>query len=124
MKKPIKVTLIIVSILVAGGLVLFIFANEFEKKIKILDCEGIYYVKVFEKPRPGYIDFSESNAEKEVAKCLCEKYIKNKDTVYKKEILKIYKMKGWRWEKYEPPKIDIDTICKYRNDIFIKQYDL
>lgn len=116
--------LIVISILVLGFLVLFIFTNDFKRKIKVLDCEGVYYAKIIEKREPGYIDFSVSNAKNDVANCLCEKYVKNKDANYKKEILKLYEEVGMKWKKYEVPKIDIDTICKHRNEIFFKMYDM
>ena len=72
----------------------------------------------------GYLDFSENNAKVDIANCLCEKYIKNKDTAYKKEIIKLYDNIGLKWEKYEKPNINADTICKYRGQIFIQAFDL
>ena len=59
------------------------------KKIKVLDCEGVDHQKLFEKPKPGYLDFSIDNAKVEIANCLCEKYMKSKDVKYKKEIFSI-----------------------------------
>ena len=88
MKKIFKILLAVISILVVGVLMLYLFTNKFERKLNILDCEGIYYKGLFEKPKPGYLDFSENNAKVDIANCLCEKYIKNKDTAYKKEIIK------------------------------------
>lgn len=123
MKKT-KIISIFLLILAFGGLVYIVLNHSFEKKIKILDCEGIYYKKLFEKPEPGYLDFSESNAKVDVANCLCEKYIKNKDTAYKKEIIKLYNDIGLKWEKYEKPNINADTLCKNRGQIFIEAFDL
>ena len=65
-----------------------------------------------------------NNAKVDIANCLCEKYIKNKDTAYKKEIIKLYDNIGLKWEKYEKPNINADTICKYRGQIFIQAFDL
>ncbi len=124
MKKSIKVILGIISVLVVGFFIKFIFTNEFKRTITILDCEGVYYKKLVEKSKPGFIDFSETNAKMDIANCLCEKYNKNKSENYKTEVLNIYKMKGWRWEKYETPKVNIDIICKYRKEVFAKSYNL
>ena len=124
MKKIFKILLAIISIVVVGVLMLYLFTNKFERKLNILDCEGIYYKGLFEKPKPGYLDFSENNAKVDIANCLCEKYIKNKDTAYKKEIIKLYDNIGLKWEKYEKPNINADTICKYRGQIFIQAFDL
>lgn len=124
MKKTFKILLAVISILIVGALMLYLFTNKFERKLNILDCEGTYNKKLFEKPGSGYLDFSESNAKVDVANCLCEKYIKNKETVYKKEIVKLYNNIGLKWKKYEKPNINADTICKYRGQIFIHAFDL
>ncbi|MFT3918166.1 hypothetical protein [Cloacibacterium sp.] len=124
MKKS-KIILLSIFTIVFGGLIYIVLNHSFERKIKVLDCEGVYHQKLFEKPKPGYLDFSQSNAKVDVANCLCEKYMKNKDTTYKKEILRFYKehFGGMRLIIKNPEK-NIDSICKYRNQIFIKMYDL
>ena len=116
----------IISILIASilliVLILFLFTYRFEEKIKILDCEANYKL---EKSKPGYLDFSESNAKVEVANCLCEKYINTKEGKYKVEILKLYNepFGGMRMIIKNPEK-NIDTICKYRNEVFTKMHDM
>ncbi len=124
MKKS-KIILLSIFTIVFGGLIYFVLNHPFERKIKVLDCEGVYHQKLFEKPKPGYLDFSIDNAKVEIANCLCEKYMKNKDTAYKKEILRFYKepFGGMRLIIKNPEK-NIDSICKYRNQIFIKMYNL
>ena len=89
MKKS-KIILLSIFTIVFGGLIYIVLNHSFERKIKVLDCEGVYHQKLFEKPKPGYLDFSQSNAKVDVANCLCEKYMKNKDTAYKKEILNLF----------------------------------
>ena len=103
---------------------LYLFTNKFERKLNILDCEGIYYKGLFEKPKPGYLDFSENNAKADVALCLCEKYIINKDSVYRKEILKLYKTNSFNMRVIKNPEKSIDSICKYRKEVFMKMYNL
>ena len=124
MKKNFKIIFGIISILVLGGFLLFIFTNEFKRTINVGDCEGIYYKKLFEKPNKGYLEMAEINAKNDIGNCLCEKYERRKDPIYKKEILKIYHDVGMKWEKHEKPKINIDSICKYRNEIFFRMYDM
>ncbi len=123
--KNYKIISLALIIVVFGGLIYFVLNHQFERKIKILDCEGVYYKGLFEKPKPGYLDFAESNAKVDVAICLCEKYIKNKDSLHKKEILKLYNepFGGIRLIMKNPLK-NIDSICKYRNQVFTKMYNL
>lgn len=123
MKKS-KIILLTIFTIVFGGLIYFVLNQPFERKIKVLDCEGVYYKKLFEKPEPGYLDFSESNAKADVAICLCEKYIKNKDSVYRKEILKLYKTNSFNMRVIKNPEKNIDSICKYREEVFMKMYNL
>ena len=123
MKKSKLITLVFL-ILTFVGLGYFILNYRFERKIKVLDCEGVYHKKLFEKPEPGYLDFSESNAKADVAICLCEKYIKNKDSVYRKEILKLYKTNSFNMRVIKNPEKNIDSICKYREEVFMKMYNL
>lgn len=123
MKKSriIKVSLGIIGLWI---LIFFIFTYKFEKKLKILDCESTYSEKLFEKPEPGYLNFSESNAKNMVALCLCEKYILNKNKNYKNEILKLYEKQGIKYGRFQNSKSKIDSICKYRNQIFFKSFNL
>lgn len=124
MKKTLKIIFGTISLLILGGFTLYIFTNEFKRTVKVGECEGIYYKKIFEKPKPGFLDLSESNAKNDVALCLCEKYIVNKNAKYKTEIFKLYNEAGLRYSKFEKPKQNIDSICKYRNEIFFKMYDM
>lgn len=121
--KALKITLTILFFLVFGIVMLFIFTNDFERKIKILDCEGVYYSKVLKKPDFYYLN----NAVVDVGNCLCEKYMIKKDTVYEKEILKLFLTHRpiMTPDHIANAKvIKVDSICKYRSDIFIKMYDM
>ncbi|KFE98329.1 hypothetical protein IX39_12850 [Chryseobacterium formosense] len=121
--KALKITLTILFFLVFGIVMLFIFTNDFERKIKILDCEGVYYSKVLKKPDFYYLN----NAVVDVGNCLCEKYMTKKDTVYEKEILKLFLTHRpiMTPDHIANAKvIKVDSICKYRSDIFIKMYDM
>lgn len=121
--KALKITLAIFLILSLGILMLYIFTNNFERKIKILDCEGVYYSKIFKKPDFYYLN----NAVADVGNCLCEKYLTKKDTVYEKEVLKIFlthRPVMTADHIANAKEIKVDSICKYRRDIFIKMYDM
>lgn len=123
MKKTFKRILGIISFIVFGFFILFIFTNDFKRTITVLDCEGVYYKKLFEKPEPGFLDFSEENARKEVAVCLCEKYLKNRNTQYKIEILKLYDEVGIKYPIYEKGN-KIDSICNNRKYVFLELFNL
>ncbi|KFC24332.1 hypothetical protein [Chryseobacterium sp. FH1] len=123
MNRRFQILIGIISIIVFGFFILFIFTNDFKRKITVLDCEGVYYKKLFEKPKPGFIDFRESNVKMDIANCLCEKYNRNKSENYKTEVLKIIKSYD-NGERLLKNLKSIDTICKRRNEIFIKSYDL
>lgn len=118
--KVLKITLAIFLILGLGLLMLYIFTNNFEKKIKILNCEGVYYSKIFSEPDFYYLN----NAKADVAMCLCEKYISTKDNAYKNEVLKCYSDSTYTLFKIRQSIINVDSICKNRKDIFIKVYDM
>jgi len=118
MRKTFKIIFGIISILVLGVLFLYVFTNEFEKKIEVLDCEGIYYGKLFENSKET---FGYNNAKVDVADCLCEKYQQNGGK-YSKEILKLYEDFDSEY-KEKHPKSNVDSICKYKKDIFWKMYD-
>lgn len=125
MSRRFKILFGIISIIIFGFFILFIFTNDFKRTVTVLDCEGIYYKKLFEKQKPGYLEVDEGNAKVDVANCLCEKYMITKDNAYKKEILKLYNepFGGVRLIIKNPSK-NIDTICKYRKEIFTKMYNL
>lgn len=121
--KVLNIFALIILIIGLGILILYIFTNEFEKKYKILDCEGVYYSKLFREPESLIYD----NTEAEVGICLCEKYMKNKSPLYEKEILKLYQKKRFKMipeSIMENKGSKIDTICKYRRNVFMKMYNL
>ena len=118
MKKTFKILLATMSILILGVFMLYIFTNDFERKLNILDCEGIYYSKIFENNEENLLY---NNAKVDIAKCLCEKYQQNKSEKYKTEILKFYKEFDSEY-KEQHPKPCIDSICKYKDEIFWKIY--
>jgi hypothetical protein len=120
--KTSKIILIISAVFGLGFLIVFLLNNYSKKKIKILDCEQTYELN---KPKLGYLEVSESNAKVDVAICLCEKYLENKDKKYKKEILKLYNepFGGIRLTIKNPEK-NIDSLCKHRNNVFTKMYNL
>ena len=107
---------------------LYLFTNKFERKLNVLDCEGVYYKGLFEKPKPGYLDFSIDNAKVEIANCLCEKYMKSKDVKYKKEILNLFE--NYKAITiipdaiYKNPRYKVDSICKYKNMVFATGIEL
>ena len=119
MKKAFKIIFVIISILVLGVFILYVFTNKFERKVKVLDCEGTYYISLFDNSKET---FGYNNAKVDVANCLCEKYQKNKSK-YSKEVLKLYEDFNSEY-KEKHPKPNIDSICKYKKDIFWKMYDL
>jgi len=114
MKKS-KIISLFLLLQLLGGLIYFVLNHPFERKIKVLDCEGVYHQKLFEKPKPGYLDFSIDNA-------------KNKDTAYKKEILNLFE--NYKAITiipdaiYKNPRYKVDSICKYRNMVFATGIEL
>jgi hypothetical protein len=117
-----KIILIISLIFGLGILVVFLLKDNSKKKIKILDCEQTYKL---DEPQPGFLEVSESNAKVDVAICLCEKYLQKKETKYKKEIIKLYKEPfGGIRSIIEKPEENVDSLCKYRNEVFTKMYNL
>ena len=123
MKKS-KIISLLLLIIGLSCLGYYVLNHSFKRKIQVLDCEGVYYKKIFEQPKPGFLNIAQMNANTDIGNCLCEKYIETKDSAYKKEILKIYDKVGMKWGNYEIPKIEVDTICKNKNEIFIKTFDL
>ena len=126
MRKPIKIMLIIVSILIVIAVVLLSFPNDNEKQLRILDCEASYSI-----PESRDIDYqvvSEVNFQSSVGICLCEKYIKSKDVKYKKEILNLFEnYKGITIIPdaiYKNPKNKVDSICKYKEMVFATAIEL
>ncbi|MDR6159325.1 MULTISPECIES: hypothetical protein [Chryseobacterium] len=118
--KAINISAIIILIIGLGIFALYIFTNEFERKYKILDCEGVYYSKLFGEP--GGLEYQ--NTQADVGICLCEKYMKNKSSLYKDEILKLYQKHYFKLIIPENQGSKVDTICKYRKGVFMKMYNL
>ncbi len=118
--KASKISSIILIIIGLGIIVLYILNKNSEKKYKIIDCEESYKV---ETPQPGFLDFSESNAKKKVAVCLCEKYLQNREEKYKIEILKLYNDIGIIYPNYEKGN-KIDSICNNRKYVFLESFNL
>ncbi|MBW7675270.1 hypothetical protein [Chryseobacterium chendengshani] len=118
--KTSKMVLIISLIFGLGILIVFLLRDNSKKEIKILDCKVLYTV---EELQPGFIDFSESNAKKEVGICLCEKYLSNREQKYKVEILKLYNSVGMIYPSFEKGN-KIDSVCNNRTDVFFKQFNL
>ncbi len=118
MKKTFKILLAVISIVIVGVLILYLFTNNFERKLNVLDCKGVYYSKIFEN-NEGNLTYN--NAKVDVAKCLCEKYQQNKNEKYKTEIFKLYQEFDSEY-KEKHPKPSIDSICKYKDEIFWKIY--
>ncbi|MCY0968956.1 hypothetical protein [Chryseobacterium wangxinyae] len=120
--KTLKIILIISLIVGLGILIVFLLKDASKKKIKILDCEQLYKLN---EPKPGFLEVSESNAKVDVATCLCEKYLQNKDEKYKKEIIKLYyEPFGGMRLVIENPEENIDSLCKHRNAVFTKMFNL
>ena len=121
MKKIFKILLAIISIVVVGVLMLYLFTNKFERKLNVLDCEGVYYKGLFGSENSFKIESDINDAKGNIAKCLCEKYVINKKKEYKKEILILFeKYQGGIVPDaiYKNPNHKIDSICKYREMIF------
>ena len=128
MMKKSKIISLFLLLPLLGGLIYFVLNHPFERKIKVLDCEGVYHQKLFEKPKPGYLDFSIDTAKVESANCLCEKYMKSKDVKYKKEILNLFE--NYKAITiipdaiYKNPRYKVDSICKYKNMVFATGIEL
>ena len=121
--KALKIFLAIFLILGLGISMLYIFANTFNMTYKVLDCEGGYSSRLFEKEE----NLTFNNAKADVGICLCEKYMIKKDIVYEKEVLKMFLTHRPIMTKdhiANAKVIKVDSICKYRSDIFIKMYNM
>lgn len=118
--KALKISAIILIIIGLGTLMLYILNKGSEKKYKKIDCEESYEVQT---PQSGFLDFSESNAKRRVAVCLCEKYLQNKEGKYKIEILKLYEDVGIMYPNYEKGN-KIDSICNNRKYVFLESFNL
>jgi len=117
-----KIILIVSLIFGLAILIVLLLKNNSKKEINILDCKQTYEL---DEPQPGFVEFSESNAKVDVAICLCEKYLQNKDEKYKKEIIKLYNEPfGGIRLIIENPKENIDSLCKHRNEVFTKMFNL
>ena len=62
---------------------LYLFTNKFERKLNVLDCEGVYYKGLFGSENSFKIESDINDAKGNIAKCLCEKYVINKKKEYK-----------------------------------------
>ena len=58
------------------------------------------------------------SARRELASCLCEKYLQNPDEKTKVKILKIFKVKEEFFSKAYPKNLPFDSILKHRKEIF------
>ena len=63
-------------------------------------------------------DWYLESAKRELANCLCEKYIQNPDEQAKAKILEIYKAKEEYFLKAYPNNLPFDSILKHRKEIF------
>lgn len=118
-----KKFLFILGCLFLGIVSLFALTNDFKRTIKILDCEGTYYDAVieFSDQSETISEMGRHNAKVDVANCLCEKYLSNKNKQYKEEIIKIYTELS-DISVLEKDKKNADSICKDRDAIFFKMY--
>ena len=97
--------------------VLFRIINpNYTKKIAILDCSVEYKMSVFGREYEG---FNYHNSKMDVAKCLCEKYLKTKEKKYGSEIRKIINEFELENAVYNMP---IEKICTEREDVFFYWY--
>ena len=96
--------------------------------------ETIHYLS-FKKCKVSYPQFSKGkkvlyeghsisnewyleSAKRELANCLCEKYLQNPDEETKVKILEIFKAKEKFFSKAYPKNLPFDSILKHRNEIF------
>jgi hypothetical protein len=97
--------------------VLFRIINpNYTKKIAVLDCSVEYKMSVFGREYEG---FNYHNSKMDVAKCLCEKYLKTKERKYESEIRKIINEFELENAVYNMP---IEKICTEREDVFFYRY--
>lgn len=125
MKKSKIISLVLFTIGLSG--LVYYFSNH---SIKTLDCDLTYYQAYFHyKFNSGEIEkekvkgYEEFNAREQKARCLCEKYLNDKNDIYKKEILKIYNDLPKSWKEYDNTNGDIDSICKHKEDVFLFDYN-
>ncbi|WP_332452995.1 hypothetical protein [Chryseobacterium aquaticum] len=110
------------SFLIIFGIVFLIFLifrvinPEFSRKMVVLDCTQEYKTTIFERE---YDRFTDHNTKMDIAKCLCEKYLKTKEKKYEPEIRKIideFELKNSGYNE------TIDQICTDRDEIFFYWY--
>lgn len=125
MKKS-KIILLTIFTIVFGGLIYY-FSNH---SIKTLDCDLSYCQAYFhykfnseEIEKEAVKGHEEFNAREQRARCLCEKYLNDKNDIFKKEILKIYNDLPKSWKEYDNINGDIDSICKHKEDVFPFEYN-
>lgn len=113
--KIISLLLVIIGLSCLGY---FILNHSFKRKIKVLDCEASYFGKLFNSVKT--VEYRQEEAK--VGICLCEKYMKNKEKIYKDEILTLFEENGGIGiipdAIYKNPKNKVDSICAYRDMIF------
>ena len=111
-----KKILTIVGIIFLLFLLFRIINPDYTKKITVLDCSVEYKMSVFGREYEG---LRYHNSKMDVAKCLCEKYLKTKDKKYESEIRKIideFELKNFLYNK------TIDQICTDREEVFFYWY--
>lgn len=104
------------------GVVFFLFVlfrvinPNYTKKIFVLDCSDEYKMSVFGRVYEG---FGYHNSKMDVAKCLCEKYLKTKEKKYESEIRKIINEFELENSVYN---MTIEKICTDREKVFFYWY--
>lgn len=89
---------------------------DYTKRIAVLDCSEEYKMSVFGREHEG---FSYHNSKMDVAKCLCEKYLKTKEKKYESEIRKI--INEFELED-SVENMTIEKICTEREEVFFYWY--
>ena len=125
MKKSKLITLVFLILTFVG--LGYYFSNH---SIKTLDCDLSYCQAYFhykfnseEIEKEAVKGHEEFNAREQRARCLCEKYLNDKNDIFKKEILKIYNDLPKSWKEYDNINGDIDSICKHKEDVFPFEYN-
>ncbi|TRX16643.1 hypothetical protein [Flavobacterium franklandianum] len=106
--------------------ILFLFISCRKDETKILsfkDCKVEYpsYECGEKKLYEGHSVSNEwelESAKRQLALCLCEKYLEKPDSEIKAEILEIYNAKEKYFGNDNPKNMEFDTILKKRAEIF------
>lgn len=101
--------------------IFLILTSSFQKKMKILGCEGTYHEAFFywNQERNIIDSMEKENAKIDIIGCLCEQYEKNSSSEYAKEIEKISKDLHFTTDLKENQK-NADFLCQNKKTIFIK----